>query len=453
MEPCYWSNLIRCRFLQHLWENFNLLLRGGDPTDRARTQSIQLFDRGWLPPDVSIVPAAERHQVNAQLVEFAMAQMKQLMGEASSSYTQDADTGTSREQTAFETGVKLNQVNKMMSSILNDVSQQETFAYYEIGRRFCLKDSTDKMVVKFRKACLAYGIPETMLDIDEWDITPDMPLGSGNQTLELSQATQLMAQRGAYSGDAQAEILHLYTAAVTNNPRLASILAPIGQNKDVTDSQRDAEFAFGTLMLGVPVRMKQGLNPIDQVETILGLTAGVIQRIEKEPGQMATNSEVIGLSTTLQYCQQLISQMTQDPQQKQRVKEYSDTMGQLQNAVQGFAQRLQQQQEAQAVKETITINYKDAPPEVQRQMEQKAGFQPAQAPESQVDQKTQKNVHAMAIQDAKFKQKEAHADQAFEAEQQRKNASTAAAIQEKGLMAGLDAAHAAQKPEKPTADE
>lgn len=446
MEPCYWSNLIRCRFLQHVWENFNLLLRGGDPGDRARTQKVELFDKAWLPEGVSIVPQTERHQIDPQLVEFAMAQMKQLMGEASSSYTQDSDTGTAKEQTAFETGVKLNQVNRMMASILNDVSQQETFAYTEIARRFCIEDSDDEDVIKFRKACAAYGIPKEMLDVDEWDITPEMPMGSGNQSIEMAQATQLMAQRGAFNGDAQAEILHIWTSAVTNNPRLASILAPLGQNQKVTDSQRDAEFAFGTMMLGVPVRMKPGLNPVDQVETILGLTAGVIQRIEKSNDQMATEGEIAGLNTNLQYAQGLIAQLAQDPQQKSKVKEYSDSMGQLMNALKGFEQRLQQKQQADSVKENISINYKDAFPSIQRQMEAKAGFVPATEQNAQVDPKTQKAVHGMAIKDAQFQQKQKHSSIAFDQEQERKNAQTAAEIQAKGLMAGLDAAHQAQAP-------
>ncbi len=48
------------------------------------------------------------------------------------------------------------------------------------------------------------------------------------------------------------------------------------------------------------------------------------------------------------------------------------------------AQQLEQQQQqaeqAQKAKESVMINYKDAPPDIQRQMEQAAGFQPAQTP-------------------------------------------------------------------------
>lgn len=448
MEPCYWQNLTRCRFLQHVWENFNMILRGADPTDRARAQKVELFDRGWMPEGVSIVPREQRHQIDPQLVEYAMSQMKQLMSEASGSYTQDIDTGTAKEQTAFETGVKLNQVNSMMAGILTDVAQQEIFAYMEICRRFCNPKSRNPSVMKFQAKCKKYGIPSEYLDANRWDVIPDIPLGAGNQTIEMTQATQLMSQRAAFSGEAQGEILNLWATAVTNNPRLAQHLAPVGGDTGVNDAQRDAEFAFGTLMQGVPVRMKEGLNPIDQIDTIMGLTAGVCNQIMKSGG-VPTTQQVAGLSASLQYVQQLIQHLAEDKSQAQRVKVYSDDIGKLSNEVKGMAQRLQEQQKAGA-KESVSLNYKDLPPSVQRQAEAAAGFQPATETDAQVSPEIVKTQQKLAMKNADFMQKTEHNRIAFEQDQAHKAIKTQADIEAEGLKAGVAAAREATKPKPET---
>jgi hypothetical protein len=428
MEPVYWMNLTRCRLLQHVWENFNILLKGVDPADRARSQKVELFDRGWLPTDVQIVPREQRHQIDSQLVEFTMAQMKQLMGESSAAYTQDIDQGTKKERTAYEVSALLNSVNSMLTGLLNMAYQIEIFSYREMCRRFCLKKTLNKDAQFFQAKCKKAGIPSMFMDASLWDITPDVPMGSGNQTLEMAQAQLLMTNRGAYSGQGQQEILHLFTAAATNSAKLAQELAPLGDKQNVNDAQRDAEFAFATLMQGVPVRMKEGLNPTDQIETLLGLLSGVIARVEQNQA-LATPTEVAGLGTVLQYVQTLMQQLATDPVQKDKLKQYGDTVGKLGNVVKAFGQRLAESQKSNQ-KESISINYKDAPPEIQRQMEMAAGFKPAQGAEAQVDAKTQKAQHQMALKEAQFN-----------ADQQRKDAQTGAEIQRMGLTTGADIAH------------
>ena len=88
MEPCFYSNLTRCRALQHLNDQFNILLRITDPSDKARAQVQEFANLGVLKTGVDIVPQAQRHQVSADLIEMVMAQLKQLQQEASSTYTQ-----------------------------------------------------------------------------------------------------------------------------------------------------------------------------------------------------------------------------------------------------------------------------------------------------------------------------------------------------------------------------
>lgn len=346
MEPCYWTNLFRCRFMQHGFESMNAWFRLTDPAGRARAQKIEMFDRAVIPEGVSIVPQNERHQIDGNLVESIMAQLKQLQSEAGASYTQEIDTGTQKEQTATETMAKVQQVNAMLSGLLGTAFAYETFAYMEICRRFCLSKSPDKDVQKFHEEMKSAGIPRVYLNAEQWDIEPEIPMGNGNPTMEIAQAKELLQMRPMFGPEAQQEILHEATTAITGDPRKASRWVPIGERTGVSDAQRDAEFAFGALMQGVQVKMKEGLNPIEQIETLLTLAGQVAQRIERT-GNMATTQEVAGLVAVAQYAGALIKQLAEDKAQGQRVKQYEDALGQLMNAMKGFAQRLQQQRQSQ----------------------------------------------------------------------------------------------------------
>ncbi len=205
-ESCFWMNLFRCRTFQHAWESFNLLYKSADGGPKARAQFLEFFHKGYVPNEVTILGKDQKNTVDQPLIELVMSQAKQLMGEASASFVQDVDTGTAKEQTLGEAQIKLQQSNAMMTGLLAVAARNKVWEYREIARRFCLKKSLDPDVRKFQKQCKDAGIPPEFLDSDLWDITCDMPLGSGNATLELAAASQLMQVRAAHSPEAQQQI-------------------------------------------------------------------------------------------------------------------------------------------------------------------------------------------------------------------------------------------------------
>lgn len=427
-ESCFWMNLFRCRTFQAAWEDFNLLWRSADGSPKARAQFLELFHKGYVPNEVTILGKDQKNQINQQLTEFVMAQTKQLMGEASASYTQDIDTGTDKEQTLGEAHIKLQQANALMTGLLTVAARNQVYAYREICRRFCNKKSLDPDVRKFRERCKNAGIPMAYLDAELWDIACDMPLGSGNQTLELAQASQLMAVRAQHNPDAQQEILHIYDAAVTKNPKLAQRLAPSGKGKGVSDGTGWATAIFGTLMQGIPAPQKPELNPIDQIKTLLGMAAMVVKRIASTDN-VGTQSDVMGLGAVFAYVQQLIAVLAQDKAQKSVVKQFTDSLGKLTNMVRAFAQRQQQagKQAAHDVKDSITIAFKDLNEDTKNAVLQSIGLPPSrQAP---IDPKVVKAMGQLQITAAKHKQKSQQSQEAFTAEQQRENIRTGADIQ------------------------
>jgi hypothetical protein len=355
-EPCYYSNLTRCRAVQHLHDQFNILLRTIDPQEKARA-AIQVFQNlGVLKPGVSIVPEQERHQIKTDLLEFVTAQMKQLASEASSSYTQQADTGTQKEQTAFETRVKAEQVNAMTSGIILKGSRFEDVKNREICRRFCLNankpelniGNTDPDIIEFQGRCRKFGIPSQWLDINQWVVRTVTPIGMGNPVIAQAAVEQLQKIAPKLSPEAQNEINHETVLVYSKDPRKARRWAPIGAKPTQSDASREAIGLFATLLVAAPGSVPPPQNNyIDQIEVLLPLLAGKIV-LYTNRNNMADAEEAMGLNNVLTYIGQAVQALGQDPAQKERVKKYTDSLAQLGNEVKALAQRGQQHALAEA---------------------------------------------------------------------------------------------------------
>lgn len=421
VEPCYYTNLARCRTLQFLFESFNTWFRVVDPSGKARAMEIQLFDKAIIPEGVSIVPQNERHQVNPQVIEMVMSQLKQLMSEASASYTQASDTGTSREQTAYETSVKVAQVNAMMSGMLLVSFFIEKFAYEEICRRFCIRGSEDPDVREFQKKADEMGIPAFFLNQERWDIEPEIPMGAGNPTMELSQANQLMGLRPFLSPEAQDKVTHMAIAATTQNAALAQELKPLGQAPVASNGAKWASSIFATLMQGVPVVQNASVAVTDQVETLIGLLSGVVARVEQQT-DLATPNEVLGLQTVSQYIAMLLQQMQQDPANAPKAKQFAQAMAQLDNIIKNISQAVAQKSQ-------------QSQPDPEAMANAQATMLTTQA-KIQATQAT--TAQKLAVKGATAKQLLAHKNQAFSAEQARKTSSLVQDQVRANLQAGAD---------------
>jgi hypothetical protein len=257
---------------------------------------------------------------------------------ASSTYTQQVDTGTKKEQTAFETSVKMQQVNAMLGGLLLTAGKYAKFEYKEECRRFCLSRSYDNDIKTFQKRCKEFGIPRRYLNVDLMEVEPVLPIGSGNPTVAHAAAQELMQNRMAYEPSAQQAILHEFTQIVTGDARKAAEWAPVGKVKDVTAGAEYISGVFGTLMQGVPVHPPEKISPIEQIEALIPLFAAKIAIIEKRDN-VGKPDEIMGLQNVYQYLTGLVQRLAADKEQQQRVKQYMDAIGQLENQVKGLSQR------------------------------------------------------------------------------------------------------------------
>ncbi len=339
---CHLQNRLRCRLTETTFEQLMMLFRVKSMDDVQKALKVDLFNKGFIDDTVQFIPQSERFQPNERMAEMTLEQNSDLISRHSSSFTSMPQGQSDTEKTKFQVMTETQSTTALVSIALQQAYTYQTFEYREIFRRFCKENSKDVDVVKFRANCLRQGIPSSYLEPEQWDIEPERVMGAGNKTLEMSIAQQLMQYRNLYDPEPQRQILRDVTLAITDDPARASALVP-EQPVIITDSVHDAQLAAGTLMQGLPVAIKTGMNHIEYVDTLMATMAMIIQNTG-ENGDIKT---VQGLGNMAQHISQHIQIIAQDPNEKQRVKQYGDQLGKMMNLVKAMGQRLQEQMQEQ----------------------------------------------------------------------------------------------------------
>lgn len=410
-DACFYDNLTACRHMQHVHENFNIWLQINDPGDKARATSINFNGPvAKIPQSVAILNGNQRHQIDPRQVEMIQAYVQQSLAEKSSSYTQQIDNGTSKEQTAYETGVKVQQVNAQLSGLISKACKEEKFFAKEICRRFCIKTSSNYDVRDFQEKCKDQGVPEEWLNVARWRVDVETPLGFGNPVLGRASATQLLeiANQGQLSPTASQYARHT-AFSVLFSAKDANILAPFGEQK-VTNAQTQAESDFATCMWGVMPVIHEELNPQEQIELLL-MNLQTVVNTALQTGGNPPQLSITGMQTVAGHMEKLIQNMSQDPEQKQRVTSYQKALAGMMNEVKAFQQRLQEQQQAQ----------------------QDAQNQESQAKAQATMIKAQVDAH---LKQAKFEADQQRKTQTTATDQHRKNVGTAMGEHRKNLETG-----------------
>lgn len=404
-------NRLRCQFTQHVFSNLIPLLRISNPVDRDRPKMLQMQPYGVVEDGVSFIPNNERHQIDPNLVTSAMSEFRQLMQENASSFVQDIDTGSGKEMTLGEAQIRLQSVNKMVASMLMGAYEQEVFLYEEEIRRFLSKTSTDPEVKRFQEDCKVDGIPEELMVKSAWQVDITRAFGAGDQTLAQQEVTALMGLAPQLEPTAQRKIRREYISVMTRNPDLADDLVP-PQPEAVTSGTKAAEDVFGTLMLGVPVGLREGVEQRDYVESMMMMMGQVIARIE-QTDQVGTAQDVIGLQTVAADIDQHIQLLKQDPHEKEFVTAASKELSSMMNMVKAYAERQAEAQQNQQ---------QDPEAMAKLQMDQQAAAQKMELSQASADLKMQQSQ-------MKFEQKMAQTEQSHAVKMQQSIASAAAEIE------------------------
>lgn len=420
---CHLQNRLKCRFSDSVFESMMQYFRINNPADVDRLSKVDLIDKGFLPEGLQFVPPEQRWKTDQGLVSEAFQMNRQTMADMSSSFRQDFDEGQGgAEETATRTMAKVNSAAALVGSMLNRIYAYENFRHVEIARRFCIRDSKDPDVKRFRVECLREGVPEEALDSERWQIKTTRVIGGGDRTIQLAMAQALMQSRPAHGPEAQTKILRLNDAIVTDDWEMAIDLNP--EQPHVTDSIHDTQLAFGALIMGSMVTPKPGLNAIEVSTTMIQLMGAKVQMI-MQMGGVGTPQDVIGLQMCAQYAGAFIQELAMDPEQKGLVKELGDALGKIGNMVKAMSQR--QEEMAQ-----------------QAQQQNGAGADPADAAKAQAQVilaqnkaqlATQSHAQKTAQKQISFEQKQAQDAQKHQAQLQQEAQQHAADLAKTSLEA------------------
>lgn len=401
---CETLNRLRCQAVQHIFQNLLTWFKIQDPADRDRLKQILLSQYGVMPEGAQIVPQNERHQVDANLLQFGMSQMKQNISENSSSFTQNINDGTQKQMTAFEAKARLQSSNAMVSNVLQMMYAQEIFYYEELVRRL-LNLNGDKLAKKFQEKCKADDIPDDLMKPEVWKVIAERVLGSGDNMLAQAQADQLMSQRMAFEPDGQREILRTWASILLDDPDRASQLVP-PTPVDATDGTYAAEDVFGTLMRGVPVHVRKGIDHVGYCASLLQMLEMEIQQILGKDG-MGTEDDIAGFVAVADSISQNIQILASNEENKSVVKQINDELGNLMNEVKAMSQRQAEAQaqqpppqidpETQAKAESVTMLAQTKAQIAQMTTDQKLQHKQAQF-EQQMQQKMESHIQDMEAQ-------------------------------------------------------
>lgn len=344
---CHLGNRLRCKFYEAVLENLMMLFEVDSQQDVQNALKLNLVNRGFIDKTIRPVKAQDRWQVNSNLVELGLQDNARVISENAAAYSPSKNySQDSTEKTRFQVMAELQAATALTATALNQAYQYQAFEFREIFRRFCRPNSTDADVRAFRSACLKQDVPEYMLnDATAWEIEPERTMGGGSKQLEMVIADWMMQNRQAFDPEPQRDILRRATLAYTDDPDFTLKLVP-EEPVRVTQNVREASHIAADLLAGITTEPMTGENHIEIVETLLRILAERVQAGLKSGG-MVDPKELMGMQKIGQHISQRIEMMGEDPQAKDRVKEYGDLLGQLMNHIKAFGQRLQQAMQAQ----------------------------------------------------------------------------------------------------------
>ena len=417
---CDIQNQIHCKFTESVMEQFLWFFKSAGNQDLIRLKKASFSHMGIIPQGIGFLTPAERYVPNTPLIEMAFARNREQLGDMSSSFTKGYDEGKGQGRTATETMAIVNSSQALSSGILTLSYGYAKSLYTEEVRRLCLKNSTDPMAREFRLACLKDGIPEDMLDVNKWSIEPDQVLGGGNKTLQMASVGFLNQIRKNLPPNGQRVVDHISVEAATDQPDLAEEIAPLGQDKPISNSTNLAQLATDRIMRGLPFQTPKDAIFEDYVMVLLHDMGLTIQKIMQRGGT-ATPDELGGLMNLGKHIKDFLDIMAKPatgkgaaPEDKQKIKQLEDAFGQLMNHVKALAQRLQQSQAKQA---GANGNGAQGDPKAAAAVQSTMLMGQTKA----------------KILEANAALKQKHKDQQFQADQKRKDAQTAAEITRGGV--------------------
>src|ERR1039458_6529660 len=338
--PCHLNNRMYCAFNEAVFEALCMEFKVKTEDDVQRALNLKIGPRSFIDETMMPIPANERWQVNSNLVQLGFQQNQSLISQSTGAFSPQRNFSQDRtEKTRYQVMAELQADTSMVGAAVEQAFQYQGFEDLEIFRRLLKPNSSDPDVRAFRAAVLRQGVPEKLLKCSTWNIEHERVMGAGNKTVEMQIAEWLMQQREKYDPDSQRKILKRATLMITGDAPFSDELVP-EKKVEVSDSVSFAENAAGTLMTGLPVSVRRGLNQQEVIVTMLKDLGGLIQKF-KQSGGIAPPEKLQGMGAIAQFIQQSIQILAVDKEAKPLVAAFGKALGKATNELKGVQQRLQ----------------------------------------------------------------------------------------------------------------
>lgn len=360
---CHLQNRLSCALTEAAFEACMQYFRVANADDGQRALKIDLINKMVIPDGVSFVGAQDRWKVDINLVETVMAMNQKEISDNSVAYTRDfgSNERQPKDKTATQINAEVQAASALLGSMLEQFYGNQDFQGREICRRFCIPNSRDIDVQKFRLRCLKAGVPEDLLDVEKWDVSTERIMGSGNQQLAIGQAQAIMQQYPLLDPNGKRVALRKYMFAVTRDAATTEALAP-DEPILVTKSIHDAQLSVATLLAGQPMGLVQDVSHAEYAGVLIGALNLEIQKITQVQNGVPTPVQMAGLQNLAGQTvdgQPLTNQdgspgngamfhmelLSQDKGEKATLKALGDLLSKSMNQVRAFGQRLQGQQQ------------------------------------------------------------------------------------------------------------
>jgi hypothetical protein len=415
------ENRLHCKFSETLFEQMMWFFRTASNQDLIRLRKADFFHMGVVPQGIEWVKPNERFTPDYNILQMGFARYQKLLADNASSFSQDFEQSGQKEMTATETMARVNSINALVSGLLTLAYTYEEFKDAEMMRRACIKNNPDYIARRFRQLCLEDGIDDPKwFDSERMIITRERALGAGNKTMEMAIVKFLQDLRKNVGPDAQRRIDHISIESATDDASLAEELAPVEDQKTVSNSTHDAQLATDRLMRGLPFSDKKDMVYEDYVKTWL-MDMGLLIKELVESGGMATPNDLRGFGNMAQEIKRFLGLMGQNEGDLERVKGYEQALNDLMNHVKAFEQRLQQQMKAAAKQNGKQGVDGKIAGQVQGQIilaQTKAKLQEARSAQ-RMEQDRQRTAQDLAQQQAKFEMEEQRREREHNAELRR----------------------------------
>jgi hypothetical protein len=319
------------------------------------------------------------------------------------------------------------------TQIVHDASEQSRLGKTQLNRYFAQLDDLymEKFIrarnpnlsdlnpggeaaLEFQKRCEDRGVPKVALHKIE-SVKASRIVGQGSAFMRQQSLDFILGIVSMLPENGRQNLINDVIASRTGQAFVKRYNPQVAQNTLPSDQESEAMDKVVGMKVGMPAIITATQDAVIYAQTYLKAATDAATSLQQggDPHQV---SAFLNLAGSAIYAQ--LQRISTDPTRKgiyQGLMEQWKKLAQFTNQLNGKIQQAmkkQQQDQAQAqkAKESISINYADAPTDIQRQMEQAAGFQPSRMGGNGKDQAAIQSKLAKTSADIQAKTAKTRAD-------------------------------------------